>query len=51
MAQSSLITKVYVGFGLLLTLLVVVAVVGYIGFTGVQDRIEKTECADAVVTT
>ncbi len=49
MVRSSLITKVYVGFGLILVLLVGVALVGYIGFTGIQRRIEATEKVDDLV--
>jgi PAS domain S-box-containing protein len=49
MARSSLITKVYIGFGLILVLLVGVALMGYIGFTGIQRRIGETEKVDDLV--
>ena len=41
--KSSLITRIYAGFALLLVLLIVVAVAGYVGFVRVVDRIEKAD--------
>ncbi len=47
--QSSLITKIYAGFILLLALLIVVVVASYIGFVRVVDRIGKADDVNRLV--
>jgi hypothetical protein len=49
MAEWRLVTKIYVGFGVILALLIGVALVAYLGFTGVQERVEKTDRVDLLI--
>ena len=42
-------TKILGGFAIIITILIVIAIVGYRGMSGVQDRVEKADDANRIV--